>query len=170
MRRKILQRRVALLAVIFIGIAVATPLAEAAKKSYVSTTIRGTLSHPNTGRPLVGAVVTFTPEDSKLIVVRATTDENGAFEAAGLDFGRYNVEILTAEGETIRGINALPVSEKTVGVTLKISERVQSDTDVDNQPEQIAIIVDKQKTKWKRFWKQFGIYVGAVAVTGALVL
>lgn len=102
----------------------APPALAAEAKQYAFTTIRGKLSHPETGAPMVSALLRFTPTDPDAPVVEAQTDSNGEFEARGLGFGVHALEIETADGETIRAVNALPFHEgEPVEVLLVLSDQ-----------------------------------------------
>ncbi len=95
--------------------------AAADDSKYVSITMRGKLSDPETGQPMVGAVVRFTSNESgeKLIGI---ADEEGKFWVPGLTFGSFNVEVDTAQGERIKGIEAFPLTnEGAVDVSLTVS-------------------------------------------------
>jgi len=86
-----------------------------------------------------------------------------------LGFGNYVVEIETAEGETIHGINALPIEEgKPLVLDLKLSNRVRSSTSLENEPDRFMAVVAKDKKKKGKFWKQFGIFFGIAIVIALL--
>jgi len=122
----------------------ARPLAAADDSRYATVTIRGTLSDPETGRPMPGAVVRFisTAEDGTKFV--GITDQKGAFFVPGLQFGGYVVDITTADGEAISGLNELPVTpEAAVEILLKISRRVRSRTLVDNRPQRFVAVIQR---------------------------
>lgn len=149
---------------------IAAPASHAATKQYITTTIRGTLTDPANGKPIAGALFRFTPTDPENAVVEAVTDLEGRFEARGLGFGFYAIEIQTAAGEIIRGINELPIrAGKPIELELTLSDRVRSSTDLINQPQRFAAVVQRVPGKWKRFWKQFGIFAGLAAGSGAAV-
>jgi len=149
-------------------LAAVTPSAFAQQKQYVTTTIRGTLTETK-GAPVAGAILRFTPTDPQASVVEAMTDASGAFEAPGLIFTSYAIEIETADGEIIKGLNDLPIREAdTTEILLTVSPRVVSQTSLTNDPQRFVAAVSKRPKKWKRFWKQFGIFVGATAVVGAV--
>ena len=134
---------------------------------YVTTNLRGKLSYPETGKPMVGAVLRFTPVDG--MPSEATTDANGEFLVTGLTYSVYAVEIETATGENIQGVNALEFPEgETVTVTLKISDRIQSTTKLANEPDRFAAVVTKEKFKGKRFWTQFAAFFGVAILTAVL--
>jgi len=165
--------RIPVLVVIFallILSAVALPAFAAEEKQYAFTTIRGKLSHPETGDPLVSALLRFTPTDPDAPVVEAQTDQNGEFEVRGLGFGAYALEIETSDGETIRGVDALPLQEgQPVEVLLEISDKVRSSTSIENQPDRFAAIVDRERTDRARLWKQLGIFLGIAIASAAAV-
>ncbi len=148
-------------------LAVTVPSVFAQQKQYVTTTLRGRLTEAK-GKPVAGAILRFTPVDaSQATVVDAMTDVAGAFEASGLVFTNYVIEIETASGETIKGLNELPLREdERLEVELTVSPRVVSSTNLENQPQRFVAVVDKKKGKWKRFWKQFAIYIGVAAAAG----
>lgn len=158
------------LGVLVAGTSVAPATWAAEKKSYVTTNIRGALTFPGSGEPMSGATIRFTPTDPDQSRATAVTDEQGRFVVQGLGFGTYAVEIETPEGETIRGINALPIEEdRPVVLELKLSDRVRSSTSLENQPERFMAVVVKERTKTGRFWKQFAIFWGIAIATGAAV-
>jgi hypothetical protein len=149
---------------------VATPAQAAEKKQYAFTTIRGKLSNLDTGAPMISARLRFTPTDPDAPVVEAETDENGQFEARGLGFGFYVVEIETANGDLIRGVNALPLSEgERAEVLLKLSDKIRSSTGIENEPDRFMAVVTRERKNWPRFWKQLGIFLGLTVATGAAV-
>lgn len=152
--------------VLFVLLALSASSAFAQQKQYVTTTLRGRLTEAK-GKPVAGATLRFTPEDPQASVVSATTDESGAFEAAGLVFTNYSIEIMTATGETIKGLNQVPIREgDKFEVTLVMSPRFESSTSMTNQPQRFVGVVKKEPRKWKRFWKQFAIYLGVTAAIG----
>jgi len=152
--------------VVVVGSAL-TPAKAAEGKQYMTTTIRGRLTYPDSGQPMVGATLRFTPTDPSLPVVSALTDEEGAFAAEGLGFGIYAVELETETGEVIRGINAFSVQEGKTEVVFKFSDRVRSSTRLENEPERFMAAVDVQPRKWKKFWKEFALFFGIAAASGA---
>ncbi|MCP3981821.1 MAG: carboxypeptidase regulatory-like domain-containing protein [bacterium] len=140
----------------------------AQQKQYVTTTLRGRLTEAK-GKPVAGALLRFTPEDPTASVVEAETDVAGAFEASGLVFTNYDIEIVAPNGDVIRGVNQLPVTEDgRAEYELVVSPRVVSETTLQNQPQRVVAVVSVERGKWKKFWAQFGIYVGAAAAVGAV--
>ena len=88
MNRRASRRHAAGVVFLLLGLYAMTALpAAAAEKQYVSTTIRGTLTHPKSDKPLVGAVVRFTATDHVQKDVEALTDDTGTFVAEGLGYG-----------------------------------------------------------------------------------
>lgn len=162
--------RIACLAFVVLGLAVAAaPAAEDLR--YVTTTIRGQLTDPVTGRPLADSIIRFEPLDPDGMPAESITNLRGEFTVEGLTFGQYAIKIETAEGEQIWGINSLPVvAGEPVEIILKISDKVDSTTSVENQPERFAAVVEKKKVRWKRFWKEFAAFWGAAAVVGLAAL
>jgi len=137
---------------------------------YQSVTIKGRLAGPKRGMDVGGALIRFTPEPEGP-AVEALTDDQGRFTVAGLGFGSYAVEIKTANGETIRGINTFPVGETgSAEISLKMSDRIVSETRLENTPDRFVAVIVKQPVKWKRFWREFGIYFGSAIAAGVLAL
>ena len=160
---------VVMLGLLILG-ALALPAFAAEEKQYAFTTIRGKLSHPKTGDPMVSALLRFTPMDPDAPPVEAQTDQNGEFEARALGFGVYALEIETSDGETIRGVSALPLNEgQPVEVLLELSDKVRSSTSIENQPDRFAAIVAREKKNWARLWKQLGIFLG-LAIASAVAV
>ncbi len=161
------MRRPAAGLLLFGLLAVATSSAFAQQKQYATTTLRGRLTEAK-GKPVAGAILRFTPVDPQAAVVEATTDVAGAFKLTGLMFTSYTIEIETASGEIIKGLNEVPFGkDEGIELELTMSPRVVSSTNLENEPQRFVVAVDKKKGKWKRFWKQFGIYLGVTAAVGA---
>ena len=51
---------------------------------------------------------------------------------------------------------------------LKLSDRVRSSTNLENQPDRFAAMVAKDEKKTGKFWKQFGIFFGIAIVIALL--
>lgn len=143
--------------------------AQSVGSRYVTTSIRGKLSDPDTQKPMVGATVRFVSTEEAGSSAEAVTDEQGEFSVTGLGYSDYAVEIETAQGEHIKGINTLPLSpDRPVEVVMKISDRVPSKTLLTNRPERFLVIVEKGSgVNWRRFWTGFAIFFGVAAPAGA---
>lgn len=126
-------------------------------KVYQLTNFRGRLLDPETEAPMVGATLYFVETATEGGRWKAVTDEEGRFELTGLPFGTYVVEIKTANGERIYGVNALPMEEGGKGyeVQLRISDRIRSDTGMENSATRFAVWVKVEPRKKKRFWGEF---------------
>ena len=133
---------------------------------YQVVILHGKLTDPTSELPLIGAVIRFVNAENSDQWVEAVTNEMGEFVLEGLTFGKYAVEITTKEGQSIRGINQVPVGKDTVRIGFKMSEKVDSTTTVENQPEQIVAAVSIREPDWRRFWKQFAIFFGVAVGTG----
>jgi len=170
MRRNRITRVAALsLCIFLVGAGIMPDAVAAEKKNYIETKIHGKLLYPGSGEPMAGAMIRFTPVDPDLARASATTEDDGSFVVTGLGYGSYVVEIETAEGETIHGINALPIEEgKPLVLDLKLSDRVRSSTNLENQPDRFAAMVAKDEKKTGKFWKQFGIFFGIAIVIALL--
>jgi len=170
MRTRRITRLAALCLCFFlVGAAILPDAVAAAKKSYVQTNINGRLTHPKSGKPMAGAMIRFTPVDPELARASSVTEDDGSFVVSGLGFGNYVVEIETAEGEKIRGINALPIEEgKPLVLDLKLSDRLRSSTSIENEPDRFMAVVAQEKKKTGKFWKQFGIFLGLAIVIALL--
>ena len=131
---------------------------------YLSNTIRGKLFDPDTGKPMAGATIRFQPLEGEGEQKEAVTGEDGSYTIEGLGFGRYAMEIVTASGEVIRGVNPFSIEEnKKFEVTLKISKSSRAETSVEMDPQRFAVAVDDKPFRWKRFWTEFAIFFGAAA-------
>jgi len=156
-----------LAAVWFLG---GPPLHAADESRYATITITGRLTDPETGKPMVGAVVHFVSTAEEGQKFSGSTDQEGNFSISGLGFGDYAVDITTSEGEVIRGVNAVPVTENApVEILLKISKRVRTTTSVENRPERFVAAISQETppVNWKRFWKEFAAFFGLTAATAA---
>ena len=145
-------------------------LRAADESRYATITITGRLTDPETGKPMVGAVVQFVSTAEEGQKLAGSTDQQGNFTISGLTFGGYVVNITTADGEVIRGVNTVPVSENgPVGILLKISKRARTTTSVENRPERFvaAITEEAPPVNWKRFWREFAAFFGVAAGMGA---
>lgn len=160
----------AAVAACLVTVAGLTPALGAEDTRYMSVTLRGRINDPSTGTAMAGAVVRVTATEESGNWVESTTNERGEFVLEGLAFGNYSVEITTAEGEKIRGINSFPVGKDKVRVTLVISEKGTSSMTLDNQPARLAAVVEDLSPDWKRFWKEFGIFFGVAIGAGAAAL
>ena len=164
--RQFQMRRFTAGLLLFALVTVPSSSAFAQTKQYVTTTLRGTLTETK-GKPVAGATLRFMPEDPQAAVIEATTDGSGAFEATGLVFTNYSIEIETASGEIIKGLNEVPIREgDKFEVILTVSPRLESETSMTNQPQRFVAAVNKTPKKWKKFWKQLAIYLGVVAAVG----
>lgn len=135
---------------------------------YKSVTIRGRLTEPHTGEPMVGAMVRFVSTEEGGGSAEGKTNAKGEFIVENLGFTTYAVEIETASGEHIRGINELPIEEgKSVEVIMKISDRVVSTTSLENEPGRFVALVRKEGVNWRRFWSELGIFLGGAVALGA---
>lgn len=172
MNRGYTQRVMGLAALAAMLLIVIAPMATAQEDTrYVTTTIRGQLTDPATGRPLDGATIRFQPVDAAGTRAEAVTNVRGEFAVEGLTFSQYAVEIETAAGERIWGINTLPINPgEPVEILLKISDKIDSTTSLENRPDRFAAVVEKKRVRWKRFWREFAAFWGAAAAVGAAVL
>lgn len=136
---------------------------------YKTVTIRGRLTEPGNGAPMAGAIVRFVSTEEGGGSSEGKTNQKGEFIVENLGFSVYAVEIETAEGEHIRGINELPIEEgKPIEVIMKISERVVSTTSLENEPGRFVALVKKEGVNWRRFWSEFGIFMGAAVGLAAV--
>jgi hypothetical protein len=116
---------------------------------------------------MAGATVRLIALGTEGFLKESVTDAEGRFELSGLPYDEYAIEIETAAGEKIRGINALPVTkDEPVEIVLQVSDRVRSETSVLNQPDYFVGVVKREPKRWRRFWREFAIFWGAAVVTG----
>lgn len=146
------------------GTPVRPVLAAGEETRYMSNTIRGKLFDPDTGKPMAGATLRFQPLDEGAEQREGVTAEDGSYKVEGLGFGKYALEIVTADGEVIRGVNPIAIDEnKKVEVDLKISKTSRAETSVEMDKQRFAVAVNDKPFKWKRFWTEFAIFFGAAA-------
>lgn len=150
-----------LVAAIAAGTFWAVPARADEENRYLTYTVRGKLSDPDTDKPMAGATLRFVSVEEGGERLESVTGPEGLFEIKGLTPGRYALEIETAEGEHIRGVSAFNLTENTSNVVMKISDRFVSETSVDLKPERFVAAVDKKAINWKRFWTEMGIFLGA---------
>jgi len=103
-------------------------------------------------------------------IYEAMTDAEGRFVFTRLPPNRlWRLEILTASGELIRSTSRFDLSSGRVELILGISKRLDRASKVDTNPQPGTrwVISGVRPPKWKRFWKQFGIFI---AGAGALAL
>ncbi len=112
------------------------------------------------GRPVIRQGLTTTYE--------AVTDTDGRFVFSRLPLHRHwRLEILMATGELIRATSLLEISSGRAELILGISKRLDRAAAVDTNPEVAGtrwVIPGLRPPKWKRFWKQFAIFMGGAAV------
>lgn len=165
-------RRTVACALGLLALMAGVPALAADNSRYALVTIHGRLTDPETGRAMAGATITFTSMDEPGQKSQGVTGEDGRFEVKGLTFASYAIVIETASGERIHGINTLPLkADKPVEVLLKISNRLESTTTVENQADRFVVAVEAPpQTDWKRFWKEFGAFFGTAASLGLVAL
>lgn len=148
------------------------PTAEAVDDSrYLRVNISGRLTDPETEEPMVGAAIHFVSIEEEGDKHLAITDHSGNFEVGNLGFSSYAMTIETAEGERIWGVNALDVAEdEPIVIVLKISDRIESTTEIGNLPGRFFAVVRKEDINWRRFWQEFAAFFGAAAGLGAAAL
>lgn len=144
---------------------------EAERTRYLRVNVKGRLADTK-DTPIVGATVRFlsTAEDGKSY--EATTGPDGSFVVEKMPYGTYAIELLTAEGEQIFGVNPLPISEgKPVTVQMRVSERLKgSRTSLENVPSRFLITTETVAKDWSRFWRELAIFIGASIGLGAAAL
>ena len=144
--------------------------AQSEDSRYYRTSFRGKLTEPGSKKPLSGAEVTLTSVQTGDSFT-SQTEPDGSFSFEGLSYGSYTIEIMTADGERIQGVNAIPISDdEAVEIILRISDRLESETMLDSRPDRFVSAVQRERPKWKRFWKEFAIFFGIAAAGGAAVL
>jgi len=101
-------------------------------------------------------------------IYEAVTDADGRFEFSRLPLNRrWRLEILMATGELIRATSLIDISSGRAELILGITKRIDRAAEVDTDPQAPGtrwVIPGLQPPKWKRFWKQFAIFVGGAGV------
>jgi hypothetical protein len=137
---------------------------------YLRTSLRGALTDPATKTPMAGATIRLVSQAPDGATYDATTGPNGEFAFEQLPYGDYAVEIETAQGEKIYGVNAFEINKARIQVQMKVSERIDSSTAVANVPTRFVATVKKEPANWKRFWRELAIFLGVSAGLGAAAL
>ena len=96
----------------------------------------------------------------------AITDEDGQFVFSRLPLDRrWRLEILMISGEVIRATSLVEISSGRAELKLAITKRLDRAAEVDTDaPGTRWVIPGVQPPKWKRFWKQFGIFMAGAVV------
>ncbi len=165
-----------LLGVLCVMLLASSPAAAAAAAAspddrYITTTVRGALSDPATGKPMEGATVRFVSQAPEGGAFQARTGPDGKFTIEGMPFGDYAVEIETAAGERIYGVNVLPLYKgRPVQIIMKISDRIRTSTVVESRPTRFVAGVTEQQKDWKKFWRELAIFLGISTGVGVAAL
>jgi hypothetical protein len=114
------------------------------------------------GRPVIRQGLTT--------IYEAVTQADGRFVFPRLPLRRtWRLEILMATGELIRATSPIEIVSDRAELILGISKRIVRASEVSTDPQEGTrwVIPGLQPPKWKRFWKQFAIFI---AGAGALAL
>ena len=90
---------------------------------------------------------------------------------------RVQMHLLKARGESLAEVDAASLTGQT-GEVLKSIKALESTgrvhlanrielTALENQPDRFVVVTEVEPTRWKRFWKQFGIFAGVAVASGA---
>ena len=147
------------------------PALAAQPKDYSFVVLRGQLSDPARKKPMMEATIrVFEIVDSALEEPRefeAVTDNEGRFEFPKLPLSRFRMEIETREGEFIRGIDVVELNNPDMArLKLRISKRIVSDTLLVPGTDRFFVGVIVDPTKWKKFWKEAGAFLGLTTLLG----
>jgi hypothetical protein len=163
-------------AVILLGLAflVSMPAQSAERKEYGYAVLTGEITDPETSQPMAGAkvrLIEVLPADSDVPpeTYRMVTDENGRFTFPRLPLKRWSLEVITTDGEVIRGLNIFDMQDDKAQLTLGITRRVDAPTEIATEhgaPGTRWIVVGYEPIKWKRLWLEALIFIGSAAALG----
>lgn len=147
---------------------ISMPPGFAEEDPYTSYSFTGRLAEEKSGKPLANATVRFISTEPSGETLETVTDANGEFTIQGLEDVLYVVTIETAKGKRIKGM----VAERVAGtdrVEIVFSRKTKKHVDTILDAGTLQVDIEKERN-WKRFWGEFGIWLGAAIVAGALVL
>jgi len=146
-------------------LAFAGPARAAEPKNYAYLFLQGKVSNPSGSRPgLEGARVHVVGADSRSF--EALTDPEGVFRFERLPVQRYTLTVTAADGQVIQSFD-----EMDGGDPARHRLEVRMGTPPGRSaeltpagPERLDVTFSERTTDWKRFWTQFGIFLGAAVV------
>jgi hypothetical protein len=136
----------------------------AAPKQYAYLLVQGTITDPSTGKPLPGAIVRMSSENSGSF--EDVTDEKGVFVFEKLPLGTFDMSVTRSDGEVVRWIQPIDrdlsnLHRFRVGFGRGEEQRISR---IEANEEGATIVAEAPPVRWKRFWRQFGVFLGCAAL------
>jgi hypothetical protein len=142
----------------------ATPAPAAEPKDYAYLYVQGRISDPVNGRPLAEATVRLHGGGE---VFEMLTDARGSFIFDRLPVRSYRLDVVTADGRTLRNLRDIdpddPFADRA-RVRVRLGDGPGESLGIETTDNQVTVLVPEPKTRWGRFWKQFGIFIGAAGL------
>lgn len=160
-------RWVGLLAIVFcLGAvcAVGGFTSAAPPKDYAYLYLQGKISDPVGGRPLAGAKVRLSGEGE---LFETATDQRGSFVFEKLPVRKYVMEVVDADGKKMQHLRDIDPDDPfpdRARVRIRLAHGPGENVSIETSENQVSILVPEPKTRWGRFWKQFGIFIGAAGL------
>lgn len=146
---------------VVIGLIPATSRA-AEPERYAYLFLQGKLGATGQGHPEAGVTIRLT---SKSRTVETRTDDRGVFVFERLPVDSYDLRIITADGKVMRSVR--PFSDPR-GIRLEVrsgkGEGKVLHLDATAPSGQVTYEVPERAPEWGRFWKEFGVIVGAAGI------
>lgn len=155
-------------AALFVGLAIGSMLLSAsawaaAPKQYAYLLVQGTITDPSTGKPLPGATVKL---DSSSGSFEDVTDEKGVFVFEKLPLGSFDMSVTRSDGEVVRWMEPIDrdvasLKRFRIGFGQGEEQRISR---IEASENGATIVADAPPVRWRRFWRQFGIFIGCAAL------
>lgn len=134
----------------------------AAARSYAYLLIQGTITEPSGGKPLAGATVRLTAESR---VFEAVTDARGVFVFEKLPITSLEMRVTNNKGEIIRTIQPIDLDVPDLKrFMIRFGRGEERGALIGAREEGVTVVAPDPPVRWRRFWKQFGIFAGCAAV------
>ncbi len=151
----------AIACLLFIGLIPGTSrAAEPERYSYLF--LQGKISGSGGGHPEAGVTVRLT---SKAQTFETRTDDRGVYVFERLPVASYDLRIITADGKVMRSVR--PFNDPR-GIRLEVTtgggEGKVLHLDATSPSGRVTYEVPEHAPDWGRFWKEFGVIVGAAGI------
>jgi len=151
----------ALVCLVAIGLITGTSRA-AEPERYAYLFLQGKLGASGQGRPEAGVTIRLT---SKARTFETRTDDRGVFVFERLPVASYDLRIITADGKVMRSVRPF---DDPRGIRLEVrsgkGEGKVLHLDATSPSGRVTYDVPERAPDWSRFWKEFGVIVGAAGL------
>ena len=129
---------------------------------YAYLFLQGKLSASGEGHPEVGVTIRLI---SKARTFETKTDDRGVFAFERLPVASYDLRVITADGKVMRSVRPFEVPR---GIRLEVKsgkgEGKVLHLDATSPSGRVTYEVPEYAPDWARFWKEFGVIVGAAGI------